>query len=198
MGNRKVSLDCDDVLADFTGGVAVAYNQKFGTSYGVKHFVPPDFEVYRNSLGPEGFARLIELFDDEAYNDNIQPVPGAREGVAFLKSLGAELYVVTSRVGKLEFTEKWFEKNFPGVFEEIIYAKPNGGKARTKGEICQELGARFHVDDFPKHIYDVSSRGIKAVVFDREWNREVGENALVRRAKGWKDVEEMAGLYLQG
>ena len=195
----KLGLDCDDVLADFVEGLPAVYNQRYGTSYSVRDF-SPDFVHLQQVLGEQGYKNLEEMFLDELYVLEISPVPGAVEGVAALQNSGVELYVITNRVVaknmdvNRKLTEKWLGKHFAGAFMEVIYAKATG---RKKGEICRERDITLLVDDSFPNVLSVNEVGIPALLYDRHWNKEVPEGALVKRVKDWGEVVREVEKILQ-
>ena len=179
----KLGLDCDDTLMDFIEGLPAAYNQRYGTSYRVTD-LSPDFADLRQVLGDEGYKNLEEMFLDESFVLGISPVPGAVEGVNSLREKGMELYVVSHRQGAPEeVTLRSLHQYFGDTFQEVIftYGKP-------KGEICRKRGIELFVDDLPQNIVSVNQAGIPALLYNRHWNQEVIEHALVKRVKNWKAV----------
>ena len=180
----KIGLDCDDVLANFTLDLASAYNRRYGTSYNPEDFVP-DFSHFERLLGLPGIRNLWELFQDHSYNLSMKPVKGAVAGVKELVSLGAELLVVTNRVKTSpQITQQWLEQNFGPVFSDVLY----GGNGSSKGEICRQKEISLFVDDLPQNVYNLRDHGIKTLVLDYHWNREVEESHFIKRILDWEEL----------
>ena len=184
-------LDCDDVLADFIGGLGEAYNKKYGTRHNPEDF-GPDLVHWKKLLGPEGILRMYDLFNNGEYAKNLKPVLGSIETIQSLHAVGDELFVVTSRNGlPLDITPKWLEQIYGSVFQDVIYAKLTADDERqTKGEICKKLNPDAAVDDLARHVVDISSRGIPCMLYDQRWNRDYTGNGLVTRVVGHEGIRK--------
>ena len=186
----KIGLDCDDVLANFTLDLAEVYNQRYGTQYRREDFAP-DFDCFERLLGKVGILNLLELFHDLEYNLALKPVTGAVAGVAELVSLGAELYVVTNRgITSNQITQQWLEQNFGTVFSDILH----GGNGSSKGQICRQKEIELFVDDLPSNVYNIRDQGIRTLVLDYHWNRDVLESSLVKRVLNWDEIVQQARM----
>ena len=184
-------LDCDDVLADFIGGLGEAYNQKYGTQHNPDDF-GPDPTHWKELLSSEGIVRMYDLFNNGEYARNMKPVLGSIETVEYLHAAGDEIFVATSRNGlPLDITPKWLEQTYGPVFQDVFYAKLTSDDDRpTKGEICQRLNADLAVDDLARHAKDISSRGIPCLLYDQRWNRDYSGNGLVTRVVGHEGIRK--------
>lgn len=187
----KISFDCDDVLAKFTKTLAIEYNRRFDTQYHADDFTP-DPAQWGQLVGEAGVKRLWAMFLEPGYVLNVPPEEGAVEGVRMLSSYGIELIVTTSRINVAAgLTEQWLEQHFGNAFSKVTYATFDGGSDRlSKGEICRQESADFHVDDLTRHIVDVSCYGIHGLLMDQRWNQGLPNDSHITRVFGFKDVIE--------
>lgn len=85
--------------------------------------------------------------------------------------------VVTSRQAAVEgATRSWLERQFPGIFESVHFGNHyalDGTPARSKAEICKEIGAVALIDDSRHHALECARAGLKCVILfgDYSWNR---------------------------
>lgn len=85
--------------------------------------------------------------------------------------------VVTSRQAAVEgATRSWLERQFPGIFESVHFGNhyaSDGSPARSKAEICKEIGAVALIDDSRHHALECARAGLKCVILfgDYSWNR---------------------------
>ncbi len=187
----RIVFDCDDVLADFIGGLGEAYNKKYGTNYNPEEFSPHPSQ-WEKLLGPEGILRMYALFNNGEYARNLKPIPRSVETIQQLHAAGDELFVATSRNGlPLDITPRWLEQEYGRIFQEVIYAQLTPGDGRpTKGEICRAVEADLAVDDWTSHVVDISSYGISCLLYDQPWNRDGAENGLITRVRGHQGIKE--------
>ncbi len=190
----KLALDCDDVLADYIGTLAEAYNGRFGTAYCTEQF-RPDLEALDTILGEEGMRNLFLLFNDEGYVLGLPPVKGAVEGVRELTSVGLDLYVITSRVSTPpEWTQQWLTEQFGPVFSGVFYGGMVNGRI-SKGELCRQYEIALCVEDHPGNAYGLREQGIRTLLLDYPWNQDVPEGPLIKRVKDWKEIVEECRVF---
>jgi hypothetical protein len=92
--------------------------------------------------------------------------------------------------------------HFGNIFDEIIFSGVYEETSdfsvtihRTKGDICQEIGASFLIDDQPKHANGEAERGIKSLLFgDYGWNRKAEIVYGVIRLSDWGKVADYFGV----
>ncbi len=194
----KIALDCDDVLAKFNLGLALVYNQRYGTSHQPEDFVP-DPALWPTRLGPAALPRLLELFLDKEYVLNIETVEGAVEGVRELHSWGIPLYVITNRLNTpREMTQAWLDKKFGLVFQEVLYGSFASGSRLSKGELCRQYGLDLCIDDLPRNVENLKEHGIHTFLLDYHWNQEVPESSLVTRVRDWPEITEKVQELVKG
>jgi len=75
--------------------------------------------------------------------------------------------------------------HFAGIWDKISDASI----ARTKGELCQELGADYIIDDQLKHCVGAAKLGLKALLFGNYlWNQNGSLPENVQRVDDWSGV----------
>lgn len=115
-----------------------------------------------------------------------------------LKDTGRyEFVVVTARQNSLrEITCQWIERHYPGIFSALHFGNHYGeGHKKSKAEMCIEAGAKMLIDDSLRYAKDVSSAGIKVLLFDLDhsygWNKTDEElHEKITRVHCWTKVKD--------
>lgn len=101
----------------------------------------------------------------------MNPIAWTLEKLLELRSDGYELHVVTGRVSAQEnMTQNRIDLHFPWIFEKVHYAQDHTDKVISKGELCQNIWARFHIDDFLRYALQVADVGIPVLLLNSPWN----------------------------
>lgn len=193
MNKPVIAFDCDDVLVA-TGALLVDhYNKLHDTNVKPEDFYSTDYEhVWR--VDPETAIRdLFAYLLTDAYS-NLAPMKGAVETLQKLTEHFA-LYIVTGRPDETEkATHEWVDKYLPGVFEKIVFTNffklsDSKGALRTKEDVCEELGARWLVDDHLYHIKNVAAKGITGILFgDLPWEKLASPLPNIIKIKDWEQL----------
>jgi 5'(3')-deoxyribonucleotidase len=196
----SIAVDIDDVLANSTDALRLFVNQKHGVDLTEEHYRIEAqywgfYESVWNQHGIDPTDLLREFHGRQvADQSDIRPVPGAPEATEKLSKV-YDLVPMTSRPPEMqEETQKWLALQFDGNFSEAPIFIGFGPEAkRTKGEVCEQLGIKYLVDDNIDHCNTALARGIGAVLFGNYgWNRKIPEG-LVRCAT-WKEAEDFFGV----
>lgn len=183
--------DIDDVVFPFIPEVAKHYNQQHQAALTPEDFV--SFNLYEVWGGTQQEANtIIESFLGEPQLA-VKPIEGAIEAFARLKQ-DFDIVMVTARNGIFEgTTSTWLKEHFADLFSHVVFAgNPHDGRGyRTKGEICQELGAVLIIDDHPANVMSAVQQGTDGILFgDRTWTIEAESHEKVMHCQNWPAVEE--------
>ncbi len=190
-GKKVIALDFDDVIAHFNAHLLLFHNKNYGTNLTYEDLTRyDDWEVVYGCDRDTMNQRAQDFYHSDDHLD-IAPVPGSKEALDHL-SRSYSLQIVTSRPDHIkEITERWIKKFFPVHFEKIHFTNgflgSNGSVVKKKSEVCREIGAAVIVDDALKHVKDVATSGLPALLFDRPWNREETP-AGAHRIHSWDDA----------
>lgn len=188
----KIGIDFDDVIADTIEMVARQHNEQYGTQFTREDFHVYDWHVIWGGTREEGIRKADTFFEKDQVKE-IAPLKGVAEGLAALKAQGHELYIITGRSKRnVAETERWLEHHFLNVFKSVHYAHfytlDENAVKRSKLEICRELGVDLMLDDNLETALELADAGMKVILFDQPWNRNVALPEGVTRVKGWEEV----------
>lgn len=185
-----IAVDIDDVLADTLNGFLKYYNKKYNTK-----FQRRDFNIYHwgDVLGLH-FGDFLKIFKDYALNGNFRkllPARGAQAAMAKLKK-NHSLVVVTGRENYLiADTEYWLKRYYPGIFSGVHYTASMLEKEKGKGSktgACWQEGVDLMIEDQYDFAKDCAADGIKTLLMECPWNRDLKLPANIIRVKSWREV----------
>lgn len=151
----------------------------------------------------ESNRRVHAFFGSRHFAGGIEPIPGAAPALARLRrEAGVDLVVVTSRQHVIrDQTLEWLAAHFPGAFSSVHFGNHWAleGAARSKSEICADVGAAVLVDDNPHYALECAGAGVAVLLYDWElqypWAKtpEGPSHPLITRVKDWGEVEAAVG-----
>ena len=104
-----------------------------------------------------------------------------------------KLIAVTGRPGNLsDITEKWIEEYFSGMFSRIYHTRDElmSLDEKTKYEICKKAGAGILIEDWYNYADGCAENGIKVLLLDSPWNRDVKILPGMARVHSWPEILE--------
>ena len=185
----KIGIDLDDVVFEFVNPLLEGYKEKYGKDISFEEVFSYNFPTIFNI----SLKEVIDLIEDvfkKGKVENMSFCEFSKESILDL-SKNHKIYFITSRIfreGTLESLEKFFfETNFELVFSSNPYAKTNG---KTKGEICNELGIDFMIEDSKEHAEECVGKNIKVFLLDKPWNKNTESHENMIRVKNWREIME--------
>ena len=179
----RIGIDLDETFVHFIRGFCKFYNFKYGGQLTEEDFVT--FSVADTlNVSKEESLRLRKEFYYSPLFDELEIVLGAKEAVEYLIS-HHEVFFITARSDFYkEKTKKFLENLFCDRVKLIFSEDYDGGK--TKSEICNKLGILLLIEDYELSD-NYAKEGIKVILIDKNWNRTISHNNLIR-VKGWDDI----------
>jgi 5'(3')-deoxyribonucleotidase len=199
MGNERpvVAVDLDEVLGEFIPQLVKFHNANCTESAQLSSasFFSYEFAKVWGGTRDEAIAKVHQFFDSEYFAD-IPVLPGAKEGVHALLRMGYRLVVVTSRQFEIELkTRDWINRHFGGCFDNIAFGNHWGlsGAKVSKASLCQELGAKYLIDDSLDYAIECSKKDMRVLLFGTyAWNANDGYPQplppTVTRVGNWAQV----------
>jgi len=185
-----IGVDLDDVLAESFSAMDKFHNKKYGTDLRKEDHFTFDLTKVWKATKEECQKRMTE-FNDSAYNENIEPIIAAQNGIKELAKKH-KIIVITSRMESFkDKTEKWLKKHYPDQNFDVHHANHYYGlNKHTKSHFCKKLGVSVLIDDCLEYAIECAEENIKVLLLDNPWNQtdELPEN--VTRVKDWEDILE--------
>lgn len=181
----RVGLDLDGVCCDYVGylGSFLRRSGRAALPEPVTYRLREWFTTDEDRIAAHRAAVAAGLHRDAP------PVPGAPEGVAALRALGATTVAVTGRGSYGEAPgrvrgdiEIWAERNGL-VFDAVHIGRPKTG-----------AGCDVYVDDSPDDVAALRAAGRPAVAFGQPWNVDLAPP----RCGGWAGLPDLLVTVLNG
>jgi uncharacterized HAD superfamily protein len=184
-----IGVDMDDVIFDFNNSLHAYHNAKYGTAIRRQDITSYEIEKVWGCAPEEAMKKVLEFYETKEHDETV-PVEGSIEGVKELSS-GHELHIITSRADPVrDLTMKWLQRNFPQSFASVVLVNQFAGsptKARSKADVCAELGVDLMIEDSIAHARSIAASGRPVILLDTPWNQaEAVPN--VTRVKTWEDI----------
>lgn len=188
MQPKIIAIDCDDVLVPTAPAILAYCNKTYGTHITLEQLYSKDSAVWGVQNYDDAVKRVQAYLDTSEY----QNLPPFEEAIEVLKKLGEryELHIVTARHDQLaEATKRMLAAHFPGLFKSIQFTNHFGATARTKAQVCQDIGADLLIDDHLNHAELAAQCGIDVLLFgDYPWNKTDSLSSSISRVSDWNDV----------
>lgn len=182
----KIGVDFDDIVFDFNEELAHFHNHHYGTSYCRADVQTWILEDIWGCTRQEATRRLQEWFKSQEHNDT-RPVKGAQDAVKQL-ALHHELHIITARPSCTKgVTPAWLDRYFPEQFAGLHMTSHFEHSARSKADVCKELGISLLIDDGLVHARAVAATGTTVLLLDCPWNQEEAGKGIIR-VYGWDDI----------
>lgn len=195
---QRIAVDCDDVIANVNDSVREFINQTYGFNHTSEDYrVDGEYKTYweriwglKEGESADWFSRYIA----SGRMADLEPVDSALGVLERLKDRYSLILVTARSLDEVGYTDSWLARHAPGLFDEVTFVhrwQAALGDQVSKGEICQQLGANYLIDDNYDHCLSAAELGLQAVLFgDYGWNRRYETPAGVVRAGGWSEVME--------
>lgn len=199
MRRLVIAVDCDDVLLPSSEAIVAYYNREYGTNVHVDNFYERDPGQWNVESLDEVYERIRLYFISDAFPAEVKPFDDAIEAIDRLAARH-ELHLVTGRGPAVEaVTQAMVDAYFPGRFLSLehtgAFLQADGTMGRrTKGEVCQAIGADILIDDNLDHARSVLDAGVSSVLLygDYAWTKkETLERTVLCRS--WADILNQVG-----
>ena len=191
-----VTVDIDDVLFATAQSILDHYGETYGVSVDPADFYSKEPSVWGVEDYSEATSRVCKYLASQAFSQR-EPIDQAYEGLTALRQNGARLIPLTGRDDtQREATNRLLKRSFAGVFhQETIFSNYFNDRRRTKGELCYEYGADYHIDDHIDHINSLSALAeyaTRGVLYgEYAWSKVEPAAATILEAPNWTVLPEL-------
>lgn len=190
-----IAIDVDEVLSASAEGFVAYSNDRWGTNLTLEDYDEHWSKMWQ--ITEEETTERWKVYNDERVMNSYGAFLEALEVLQQLTE-NYELVIATSRPRVLnDDTRAWLDRNFPSIFSNVhhsgFYDDDAGMNTHmlTKADMCLEIGAKYLIDDQPKHCNGAAAVGVRAILFgDYPWNRSVALPEGVTKCRNWKAVWE--------
>lgn len=183
----RIGVDIDEVLCRTNDYFLKEFNKNHNTDFKREQIKRYNFDCFEEYSGKYVFNKLVEHLKENLSEYEI--VKDAKEVLSELKKEN-HLFIITSRQDFFkEKTLSWLNLHFEENFFENILFLDDFKFFSCKSEICNEYKIDVLIEDAPNHAINTSQNGIKVLLMDCPWNRDIKENKNLIRVKNWKEIK---------
>lgn len=199
MGKIVVGVDADGVLTDMA-----TFNMEEGRIFYKRAPIHLDGysarEIYDGTKFQEFLFGLKVL---DKYCTKVPLRPGAKRALTFMYDEGAELHEITARKFVTQNNplgahyRRLFEKflaKYQLPFKSIQYCSEEFSP-RDKYIACSKLGVDIMIEDKPEVALYLAEQGIKVLLFDAPYNKEV-RHQNITRVFNWDECYEQVHSFM--
>lgn len=193
MKNKIIWFDLDEVLSELLDYILEYNNYKIWDT-SISREEVKDYYIHQMPELDISLEDSINWYQkpmlDEKTRCSIRPTKHSFEKLKELKNDWHTLIIVTARTESLfwEFTQKWINKHFPNIFDNIIYTDHFTDNHRSKWTVCTELWITYMVEDNMDYALDLAEKWIITYIFDKPWNMDrEEEHENLTRIKWWEE-----------
>lgn len=191
----NIGVDIDNVISKFDENLLQEY-LKHDKNLRNNGIVNPSAKYIR-----DGMFDWTDEEEKEFYFGNIDDIASRFEIVdevdkylKLIKESGHKIYIISGRnngeyKNPLEMTVAWLAKNNI-VYDELFLT--DAFRHTEKAKICKEKQIDIMIDDSLNVCKECSNIGIKALLFDSEYNRKV---QVFQRVTSWREIFEFINNY---
>lgn len=193
----RLYVDLDDVICQTIELLLSLLDAEFGRKVSVEQVTCFDLGV-SFGLSTEDLQRFLDRAHDPEILLQYELCRGAVEGLAALRSMGHEVWIVTGRpTSAAAGTERWLHR--AGVpHDRLLFVNKYAGRAYEPGDGVRgtpvselgDLGFGLAVEDSAEMAARLRDElEVPVLLIDRPWNRTVPEvPGRVERCAGWDEV----------
>lgn len=185
----KIGVDIDEVVLEFFERYLILFNKKFNTNFKLNDITNYHFWEITGVPKQDCLDLAHEMHVSENQN-NVSLVEGVEDAIFKLKK-DYNVYFITSRPEKYrDVMTKTLRTIFTNLKFKIFFSSGVWGVAKTKGELCNELGITVMVEDNADYALTCAKAGVKTFLLDKPWNQEYEPNKNLIKVKNWPEILE--------
>jgi uncharacterized HAD superfamily protein len=185
---KVIGIDVDDTLCSTIAYFLFDFNREHNSNIKVDDIKSFELTTVKNFSQDYIYKKLIKHLKECL--DKYDILENSFEVLNYLKSKGYKLKIITSRRIELkEKTVKWLNNHFgENFFDDIIFYNKKDFE-KCKAEIAKENNIDLLIEDAPHYVKNANQLGIKVLVFDRPWNKNLTEENYYKRVYSWNDIK---------
>lgn len=194
MNNKIIAVDLDEVLSETIDGVLAVNNYEInGTK--IKKENIRNYNLHWNEelkLNKDDDLKIFDKLWNSDKKREVKPVEWALEKLNELKSEWYKFIIITARREKLrDYSTEWIEKNYPWIFDEVIFTNYSTENEIVKSEICKQKWVEIMIEDNLDYAIDMANIGVKIFLIDKPWNKHYNPEThkWIIKVNGWNEIK---------
>ena len=187
MRKKIIAFDFDDVICDISRAFLDFNKAKYKQS--LPYEKATEYYLYKvlNLKPAEESRRWTEFFKSPKFCYP-SPEKNIAKNLKLLKKKYRLVLLTARSKGWQHQVHKWLDRYLPGIFDKLVFSQNLKRKDKRKGSICRQRKFDILIEDRVEEIESCAKCGVKVIVFDRPWNREVSKS--IPRIKSLKELSK--------
>lgn len=190
---KTIAVDLDEVLSETINQVLEVNNYEVNGMKIVKEDVSSYYlhEIERLNLSIEDSVGLFDKLWNSDKKWEVKPIEWALEKLNELKSEWYKFMIITARRDFLkEYTEERVKKNYPWIFDEIVFTNHYSENAVPKSEICKQKWVEIMIEDNLDYAIDMANIGVQIYLIDKPRNKQYNPeiHKWIMKVYGWNEI----------
>ncbi len=191
---KIIWIDLDEVLAETIDFSLLFHDYKIAGNSLLREDII-DYYIYNIPKLWVSKEEAIEWFRKPLLGDiylDVQPVLWACEKIISHKEKWYTFQIVTARQSEIlsDYTQKWIEKYYPNIFENILFANHFTKNNVTKSELCKLHNIEIMVEDNFDYALDLAENGIYTFLLEKPWNKHITiTHPNLKKVASWEEIK---------
>ena len=182
----KIGIDIDNVLSNFNDVLLNEY-KKHDNAINGKGIVHQDLYIRDMFNWDKEYEKNFYKENIEYFASLFEPIEECSKYVKLLKEEGNTIYIISGRdngeySNPYKMTIDWLKK-YDIVYDKLFLVDAYNSHSKT--EICLEYNIDVMIDDSKRMCKDIKDNGIRALLMDTPYNRDINE---FERVNSWKEI----------
>ncbi len=194
MNKQTIAIDIDDVIADSTEALKLLVNRQIGANLTSDQYHNVGGEYwgyYERVWQTHGLANKISYKDFEAEmvvdQSHVPLLPGADFAIHELTKKFRIIFITARNKTWERATQQWFGESFDKKDIELYFCENHkDAKAKTKGQLCKELGVSLLIDDNVSHCQSALDENVDIILFGKYGWQSKAPNEMTHAKIGRK------------
>lgn len=180
----RIGIDVDETLCYSVDYFIEDFNKEHKTNY-----TREDAKTYDFINIKEFEPNYMKLKFFEHFEKKIETYEIIENTKEILEKLKKEhnLLILTARSERFsQRTINWLKKNYGlDMFHDILFTYTD--EKQCKGNVCLRHNIDILIDDAPHHSINAAKCGVKVLLMDRPWNKDIDHENIVR-VSDWEEI----------
>lgn len=176
----RILVDMDGVITDMDKTLVNVWKERFPDSPAPSPGTRKNFYITDEEFGKDAGKKAYNLFREKGFFQKASLMPGAKEALSDMISLGHEVYIVTSAGNDIPYAAsdkyQWIDNNFGREWVDRLVITRS--KYVVSGDVL--------IDDKPE-VKNHEKGNWEHIIFDASYNRHIKN----KRRLGWSNWKEV-------
>lgn len=184
----EIGIDIDEIITEYMKSFLEFLKKEKNLFGKYEELFTYKFEKCFNVSKEEFQEYIQEHTNTELALVELGLIEDSLEAINFLDDRHKICFITSRNLSNKEKTFEFFRKHFPDKDFKILFSGDIWGDNKKKYELCLEEGCEVMVEDRFKTAFECAENGIKAILFNKPWNKSEKTHKNLIRVNNWKEA----------